>query len=100
MTAAMNGSVNFSIPDGWVPEFAVHGKNCFSVEPAERTLPEADQNRVEAERMYDMLEKLIIPTYYDHPDQWCQIVRRAWKDVLAEFDSGRMAGEYYEVMYK
>ncbi|MBP6540775.1 MAG: alpha-glucan family phosphorylase, partial [Saprospiraceae bacterium] len=29
MTAAMNGSVNFSIPDGWIPEFAKHGVNSF-----------------------------------------------------------------------
>ncbi|MDZ7649446.1 MAG: hypothetical protein U5K54_21105 [Cytophagales bacterium] len=27
MTAAMNGSVNLSIPDGWIPEFSNHGKN-------------------------------------------------------------------------
>ncbi|MFZ1748660.1 MAG: alpha-glucan family phosphorylase, partial [Saprospiraceae bacterium] len=39
MTAAMNGSVNFSIPDGWVPEFAKHLDNCFVIEPASRTLP-------------------------------------------------------------
>jgi starch phosphorylase len=38
MTAAMNGSINLSIPDGWVPEFAQHGKNCFSIEPADRAL--------------------------------------------------------------
>lgn len=27
MTAAMNGSVNFSTDDGWVPEFAKPGEN-------------------------------------------------------------------------
>ena len=29
MTAAMNGSINFSLPDGWVPEFAKDEENCF-----------------------------------------------------------------------
>ncbi len=51
MTAAMNGSINFSIPDGWVPEFARHGKNCFSIEPADRSLPEEEQSKVEVERL-------------------------------------------------
>jgi starch phosphorylase len=99
MTAAMNGSINFSIPDGWVPEFAQHGKNCFSIEPADRLLAEADQNDLEAERMYTILEKEIIPTYYQYPDAWYAIMRQSWKDVLAQFDSGRMAAEYYTKMY-
>ena len=99
MTAAMNGSINFSIPDGWVPEFAQHGKNCFSIEPADRTLPEVEQNRVESMRLYDILEKEIIPTYYQKPDVWYKIMRQSWKDVLPHFDSGRMAEEYYSKMY-
>jgi starch phosphorylase len=31
MTAAMNGSVNLSTDDGWIPEFAKHGENSFVV---------------------------------------------------------------------
>ena len=99
MTAAMNGSLNFSIPDGWVPEFAHHGKNSFSIEPADRSLTEEEQNKLESERMYKMLEKEIIPTYYQYPDAWYAIVRQSWKDVLPQFDSNRMAAEYYSKMY-
>ena len=44
MTAAMNGSVNFSIPDGWIPEFAVHGENSFVIEPADRKIPVHEQD--------------------------------------------------------
>jgi glycogen phosphorylase len=29
MTAAMNGALNFSVLDGWLPEFARHGENSF-----------------------------------------------------------------------
>lgn len=99
MTAAMNGSINFSIPDGWVPEFAKHGKNCFSIEPADRKLNEEEQNKLEAERLYDVLEKEIIPLYYQKPEKWNAIMRQSWKDVLPQFDSGRMVREYYEKMY-
>jgi len=99
MTAAMNGSINFSIPDGWVPEFARHGKNCFSIEPADRTLPEIEQDVTEAERMLYILESEIIPMYYEKPEKWYHILRQSWKEVLPEFDSNRMAEEYYEKMY-
>lgn len=99
MTAAMNGSINFSIPDGWVPEFAKHGKNCFSIEPADRSLSEGEQNRIESMRLYDILEKEIVPTYYQKPDVWYSIMQQSWKDVLPHFDSNRMAAEYYSKMY-
>ena len=99
MTAAMNGSINFSIPDGWVPEFANHGKNCFSITPAGRDLSEAKQNQLEADRLYDVLEKEIIPMYYQKPEKWYKIMRQSWKEILPEFDSNRMAEEYYEKMY-
>ncbi|HQQ97304.1 MAG TPA: alpha-glucan family phosphorylase [Cyclobacteriaceae bacterium] len=99
MTAAMNGSINLSIPDGWVPEFAQHGKNCFAIEPADRALALEEQDRLEAERLYEMLEREVIPTYYQYPDAWYAIMRQGWKDVLTQFDSGRMADEYYNQIY-
>ncbi len=100
MTAAMNGSVNFSIPDGWVPEFAKHGKNCYSIEAADRALDEIEQNRVEANNIYDILENEVLPTYYQKPDKWFKVMKQAWADVKEEFDSNRMAAEYYEELYK
>ncbi len=100
MTAAMNGSVNLSIPDGWVPEFAKHGKNAFSVDAADRSLDEGEQNRIEANNIYDVLEGEVIPTYYENPEKWFKIIHQAWVDVRDEFDSGRMAKEYYELLYK
>ncbi len=99
ITAAMNGSINFSIPDGWVPEFARHGKNCFSIEAADRKLPEEEQSHIEAKHLYEVLEKEIIPTYYQKPASWYKIMRQAWKDVSPQFDSNRMTREYYLNMY-
>ena len=99
MTAAMNGSINFSIPDGWVPEFAKHGKNCYSIAPAPRELPEPEQDKMEANALYEILEKELIPTYYQKSEKWYKIMRQGWKEVLPEFDSNRMVEEYYEKMY-
>jgi starch phosphorylase len=99
MTAAMNGSINCSIPDGWVPEFAHHGQNSFSIEAADRALPEAEQNQLESQRLYEILEQQVIPTYYHDPRRWYSIMRASWHDVKPLFDSNRMAAEYYSKMY-
>jgi glycogen phosphorylase len=100
MTAAMNASVNLSIPDGWVPEFAKHGKNSFIIKTAEDSLSQEIKDKTEATNLLDVLENEIIPMYYDTPAKWTKVVKASMKDVLPEFDSGRMANEYYEKLYK
>lgn len=99
MTAAMNGSINFSIPDGWIPEFAKHGKNSFIIEPAADNLSQDERDKIEANRLYDLLENEIIPMYYKNPTKWVKIMKAGMKDVVPFFDSARMADEYYEKMY-
>lgn len=100
MTAAMNASVNLSIPDGWVPEFAKHGKNSFIIKTADDSLSQEVKDKTEAGNLMDVLENEIIPMYYDSPAKWTKVVKASMKDVLPEFDSGRMAKEYYEKLYK
>ena len=99
MTAAMNGSVNLSIPDGWVPEFAKHGKNCFIIDTADDGLTQESKDKIEAQKLLDVLEREIIPLYYDHPAKWQKVIASSMNDVLPFFDSGRMAEEYYEKLY-
>lgn len=100
MTAAMNASINASIPDGWVPEFAKHGKNAFIIEPASDSLSRDAKDKIEAKNLLDLLENEIIPTYYKSPAKWQKIVKASMTDVLPYFDSGRMAEEYYTKLYK
>ncbi|HYG20965.1 MAG TPA: alpha-glucan family phosphorylase [Ohtaekwangia sp.] len=99
MTAAMNGSINVSIPDGWVPEFARHGKNSFVIQPANDLLTPESKDKIEAQTLLDLLEKEIIPLYYEKPEEWLNIMKTSMKDVLPFFDSGRMAQEYYDKLY-
>jgi glycogen phosphorylase len=98
MTAAMNGSINLSIPDGWIPEFSKHGKNSFIITPAETENPD-EQDMVENDTLLTLLEKEIAPLYYNNPKAWTAIVKQSMEDILPEFDSNRMAREYYEKMY-
>ena len=99
MTAAMNGSINFSIPDGWIPEFAKHGVNSFLIEPADRKIAQDKQDIIECDRLLDVLEKEILPTYYKKPKTWVQIMKNGMTDVSPAFESGRMAKEYYTRLF-
>ena len=99
MTAAMNGSINFSIPDGWIPEFARHNENCFLIEPADGHFSLDEKDKHEALHLIDMLELDILPTYYQNQQKWLSIIKQAANDVSTAFESGRMAKEYYEKMY-
>lgn len=100
MTAAMNAAINLSIPDGWIPEFAKHGKNSFIIEPAVDASTGESADKIEASRLYDVLENEVIPTYYKSPAKWRKLVKTSMADIVPLFDSGRMAAEYYEKLYK
>jgi starch phosphorylase len=100
MTAAMNGSVNVSINDGWIPEFEKNGENSFILPALDHKLPVWEQDRKDAENLYKLLEEKVIPMYYDDPKAWQQLVFKAMDDVIPEFTSARMADEYYKKLYK
>jgi starch phosphorylase len=101
MTAAMNGSVNFSTDDGWIPEFVNHGNNGFVVPKADyENMTVHDQDEYDLEKLYDILENQIIPIYYEKKETWRQITKNGMRDVRFQFDSNRMADEYYELLYK
>ena len=99
MTAAMNASINFSIPDGWIPEFARHQQNAFIIQPAEGNLPADEKDKIEAQHLLDLLENEIIPTYYEKPDEWIEIAKAGMRDIIPYFDARRMADEYYQKLY-
>ena len=99
MTASMNGSVHFSIDDGWHPEFAKDGKNAFTIPALDHTLPIEEQDRLDNKHMMDILEQKILPLYYNNTGEWVNIMKNAMNEIEIDFDSGRMAAEYYEQMF-
>ena len=100
MTAAMNGSVNVSINDGWIPEFEKNGENCFVLPELDHNMPVWEQDKIDADNLYDILENKVLPTYYDKPKEWQKIVFQGIDDVIPEFSSHRMAEQYYQELYK
>jgi len=101
MTAAMNGAINFSTDDGWIPEFINNGNNGFVVPQADyANMNVHDQDAYDLDKLYEILEQQILPLYYEQPDTWRQIRKNGMRDVRVQFDSNRMAHEYYEKLYK
>ncbi|HUP12093.1 MAG TPA: alpha-glucan family phosphorylase, partial [Niastella sp.] len=100
MTAAMNGAVNFSTNDGWIPEFINHGNNGFVVPPVDyMNMPVQEQDQYDLDQLYKILHEEILPLYYKDYSTWRQIVKNGMRDVQFQFDSLRMANEYYEKLY-
>ena len=100
MTASMNGSVNLSTDDGWIPEFAKNGYNSFVVEKADyANMSVFDVDNYDMNQLFDIIEHEILPMYYEKPNEWRQIVKNAMDDVKVQFNSDRMADEYYKIIY-
>lgn len=99
MTAAMNGSLNLSTYDGWIPEFARDGKNCFVIPPADLNVDQKAHDQQDYESLMHLLEQVVLPCYYDNPKKWNDMVMSAMHDVLPAFGSARMAAQYYDELY-
>ncbi|HRN58154.1 MAG TPA: alpha-glucan family phosphorylase [Agriterribacter sp.] len=99
MSAAMNGAVNLSIPDGWFPEFARDKLNGFVIPPCDPALPESVQDEKDNASLYQLLEQEVIPMYYDYPARWLEIMKNGMKDIIPAFGSNRLAAAYYEKLY-
>ena len=99
MAAAMNGAINLSMPDGWVPEFAADKENCFVIQPAKGGGSERDRDLEECNNLMSILEQTLLPMYYKNMPGLLSVIKKAANDVVPEFESGRLATEYYEKLY-
>lgn len=100
MTAAMNGAANFSTDDGWIPEFVNHGNNGFVIAKGDyANMNTQEQDEYDLKMLYKILEDQILPLYYSNRDTWRQVVKNGMRDVRYQFESNRMAHEYYDLLY-
>ena len=100
MTAAMNGSVNLTINDGWIPEFADDGENSFVLPEADYKSPAWEQDKFDSDNLYSTLEQRVLPAFYENPKKWQEMVFKGIDGVVPAFTSRRMAAEYYNILYK
>lgn len=93
MKATLNGIPNLSILDGWWAEGCKDGINGWAIGTTEESSDDAD-----AAHLYDILEKKVIPLFYEHPEQWANIMKEAIKTGM-QFTAQRMINEYQETYY-
>jgi starch phosphorylase len=101
MKASINGVPHFSIGDGWWAE-GFTGANGWLIDAAEAASQE-EQDAADAARIYDLLEREIVPAFYDHdngiPRRWLSVVRQAIVTVAPRFSARRMVKDYVDTMY-
>jgi glycogen phosphorylase len=103
MKAAMNGTLNLSILDGWWDEaYSTHIG--WAVGRGEEYEDYALQDEVESKALYDLLEREIIPQFYTRgmdglPRDWIRKMKESMRDVGKRFSSHRMLVEYAKTFY-
>ena len=101
----VNGGINCSVSDGWWCE-GYNGDNGWAIGQVLKgdRLPEDQSDHDDAEALYDLLEKTIIPLYcstgaLNIPNGWIKVAKESMASLTAKYSSNRMVSEYLEDYY-
>ncbi|MCB9283557.1 MAG: alpha-glucan family phosphorylase [Lewinellaceae bacterium] len=100
MKAAMNGVLNLSILDGWWPEACRHGINGWQIGDGFEHDDVEILDAHDRDALYRVLLEEVLPTYYDTPAKWVDMMRASILDTKEYFGVKRMLEEYYSLLYK
>jgi glycogen phosphorylase len=114
MKAQANGVLNVSTLDGWWDEAwhigsEKHAEVGWAIGKGEIYQDPSYQDQVEAEALYELLEREIVPAFYDRrsdglPRKWIEHMKNSITHLCPEFNMHRMvmqyAGGYYLVAHR
>ena len=103
MKAAMNGTLNLSVLDGWWDE-GWDGTNGWAIKPSPTHYDDARRNVEDSLTLYELLQDKIVPLYYQRnemgfSDGWVKMAKRSIATLLPRFNSARMVSEYVDQFY-
>ncbi len=103
MKVLPNGGLNLSVPDGWWAE-GYNSLTGWSIGKGEDLPDHEYQDKIEAAALYDLLEKEIVPLFYDRssegvPRAWISRIKNSIRLLCPVFNTDRMVGEYAERFY-
>ena len=103
MKASVNGVLNLSVLDGWWCE-AYSPEIGWAIGRGEEYFDHDYQDQVESEAIYNILEREIIPLFYDRgagglPNGWIERMKKSMSAIPARFNTARMIQEYTELCY-
>jgi starch phosphorylase len=95
MKAAHNGVINFSVLDGWWIEGCVEGLTGWAIgPPPDQQLEDQQRRKKELSDLYNKLEYLIIPKFYQQQDDWIEMMKNSIGKVAYYFNTHRMMRSY------
>ncbi len=103
MKNAVNGGLQLSVLDGWWAE-GFDGDNGWALS-GEVDADEPAQDARHAEALYRLLEREVVPEFYDRdeagiPQAWTARVKRSMRTLIPAFSATRMLADYEERVYR
>ena len=103
MKVLVNGGLNFSELDGWWAE-AYTPQVGWAIGDGQEHGEDPAWDAMEAEAMYTLLEREVVPEFYDRsdnglPSKWLGRIRHSMARLTAEFSAGRTIQNYTEDHY-
>jgi starch phosphorylase len=119
MKAAINGSLNLSVLDGWWDEMH-DGSNGWAIPTASGQASPAERDDIEADALYELLETQVAPRFYgasglgasaagaagpsiedpsEVPNQWISMIKHTLSHLGPAVSADRMLGDYVSKLY-
>lgn len=104
MKVLVNGGLNLSSLDGWWAEAYEPDVGWALDDGGDHDTPDAPVSAHEVDRLFCLLERQIVPEFYDRdasgiPQRWVARVRASMTRLTARFSSSRMVLEYLKGAY-
>lgn len=100
MKAALNGVLNFSIPDGWwIEGYHMNPDAGFCIGEESPLLEANHDDSRDANALYETLKQTIIPMYYQDRKEWIRRMKQAIT-LGAYFNTNRTVKEYQTKAYR
>jgi len=100
MKAAHNGVINFSVLDGWWVEGWIEGVTGWAIGPHPDEQLSTEETKIrELDDLYNRLEYIIIPMFYQKRDEWIKMMENSIGMIAYYFNSHRMMRRYVTEAY-
>ncbi len=118
MKAALNGSLNLSVLDGWWDEM-YDGENGWAIPTANNDASSEERDDIEAAALYELLETQVAPKFYGLtvsdgagaagpsqpgpqkvPTHWVSMIKHTMSHLGPAVSADRMLQDYVNVLYR
>ncbi|AXJ09966.1 glycogen phosphorylase [Arthrobacter sp. PM3] len=118
MKAALNGSLNLSVMDGWWDEM-YDGENGWAIPTANNDASPEERDDIEAAALYELLETQVAPRFYgltvsdgagaagpsqpgpqSVPTHWVSMIKHTMSHLGPAVSAERMLKDYVNVLYR